>query len=441
MSRVHIVEVQEDLSTATAKLFEPFGGARSILQGKEEVFVKINAVELKPHCYTPPDLIESLVKVLFQEGARRVYVMDNCTQGNFTRLVFHATGITRAVKRSGAVPLYLDEGPEETVRIGTLDGKTGAARPYEQEEVRFSKIVADKLIRHRESVAYINVPKFKTHCMTLVTLGIKNQWGFVAQGDRIADHNDLLHRKFVDILDLIRPDFTLLDAREATQHGHYPSNRLLHRQLVPYGLLVGGTDVVSVDAVGCHLMGLPWQDVEHVRKAHEHGLGVAELDAIEVIGDLRRHRKQLSWELLPIFPEDVDVHRGEEKCCREGCASNVMACLQVFSLDFAGRGGFSVLMGKGWDPKRLEGLQGRVLVVGACAKDELEERLRAMYKPDDLAFSGGCNNLTETITHLLKWMKVSPLRMVPVSPVQSLRLLAQAKWNGLNAKIPPLLVR
>ena len=115
------------------------------------------------------------------------------------------------------------------------DAGLGAV-PYDQQEVGLPRIIVEKLLRNRDSVAYINVPKFKTHCMTTVTLGIKNQWGLVAQKDRIADHNHLLPRKLVDILGCIRPDFTLIDAREATQHGHYPSQRLLDRILVPYGL-------------------------------------------------------------------------------------------------------------------------------------------------------------------------------------------------------------
>jgi len=441
MSRVHVAEVGTNLVEDIARVFEPFGGGRRVLDGREEVFVKINAVELKPHCYTPPDFVEALVGYLIREGARRVYVMDNCTQGNFTRLVFHATGITRAAQRAGAKVLFLDEGPEERIALPPTGATVQGAIPYDQQEIGLPRIIVDKLIRNRSSVAYINVPKFKTHSMTTVTLGIKNQWGFVAQKDRIADHNYLLPRKLVDILACLRPDFTLIDAREATQHGHYPSQRLLDRILVPYGLIIGGDDVVSIDAVASHLMGFSWREVEHLRLAHERGLGTADLDQIEIIGDLDRHRKELSWELLPIFPEDVDVHKGEELCCKEGCASNVMACLQVFSLDFQGKGGFSVVMGKGWDPSRLEKLQERVLVVGKCAVQEVGERLRAMRRPDSLAMSHGCNNLTETITCLLKWMGVSPLRMLPVHPLRSSLLLLQAKAKGSTASIPPLWIR
>jgi uncharacterized protein (DUF362 family) len=441
MSKVCIAEVGTDLPKSMADVFEGFGGARKVLNGRDKVFVKINAVELKPHCYTPPDFVEALVRHLFQEGARRVYVMDNCTQGTFTRLVFHATGISKAVRRAGGKVLFLDEGPVERIAMPPAGDAGLGAVPYDQQEIGLPRIIVEELIRNRDSVAYINVPKFKTHCMTKVTLGIKNQWGLVVQKDRIADHNHLLPRKLVDILGYVRPDFTLIDAREATQHGHYPSQRLLDRILVPYGLVIGGKDVVSVDAVGCNLMGFPWQDVEHVRLAHERNLGTADLDRIEVIGDLARHRKELSWELLPVFPKDVDVHKGEELCCREGCASNVMASLQVLSLDFQGKGGFSVVMGKGWDPSRLEKLQERVLVVGKCAVAEVGERLRSMRSPDSLAWSDGCNNLTATITCLLKWMKVPPLRMVPVDPLRSSLLLLQARSKGSTAAIPPLWIR
>lgn len=441
MSTVHLVRTGTDLRSDVARVFGPFGGARRFLRDADEVFIKVNAVDLKPHCFTPPDLIEALVCHLREEGARHVYVMDNCTQGNFTRLVFHATGMAAAVRRAGGRLLCLDEGPEETVRLSTVDRSPPPGHAYDQDTFRLPAILADRLLRKRESVCYINVPKFKTHCMTTVTLGIKSQWGFVAQRDRVADHNHLLHAKLVDILEMLRPDFTLVDAREATQHGHYPSDRLRDRQIVPYGLLLGGDDVVSTDALGCHLMGFDWRDVEQVRLAHERGLGIADLDGVEIIGDPNEHRRELSWELLPIFPKDVDVHRGEALCCKEGCGSNVMACLQTFSLDFNGKGGFSVLMGKGWDPKRLEGLQERVLVVGKCAVEEVGERVRSIRKRGEVAFSHGCNNLTETITHLLRWMNISPLKMVPVHPLRSSLLLLQAKAKGSSAAIPPLWIR
>ena len=442
MSRVHLVDVEGDLLASVQRVFEPFGGGRRLLKESGEVFIKINAVDFKEHCFTPPDLVGALITYMYAEGARQVYVIENCTQGNFTRLVFHVTGLARAVERAGAKVVYLDEVREEVLSFSASNLACKAGQNgYDQTDLAFPKLVVDKLVRNRDLHTYINVPKFKTHCMTTVTLGIKNQWGFVAQRDRIADHNYNLHAKFADILSLLKPDFTLVDARQAVQHGHYPARALLKKMLVPYGLLVGGDDVVSVDSVCCGLMGFPWEQVAHVRLAHEAGLGQAELDQIEILGRIDAHRQDLSCDLLPVFPRDVDVCRGEELCCREGCGSNVMACLQVFHTDFGGKGGFSVVMGKGHDRSRLEKLQKKVLVVGKCSVNEVGDLLLRSYGSEDVFLSDGCNNLTQTIAHLLRLMKISPLKIVPLSPFRTLGLFLQAKAKGSRALTPPLVVR
>ena len=442
MSRVHLVETGGDLLQSIQKAFEPFGGARRFVKESGEVFVKINAVDFKEHCFTPPDFVEALTTYLYAEGFRQVYIIENCTQGNFTRLVFHVTGLARAAERAGAKVVYLDEVREEVLSFATsrIAGKA-AGNGYDQTDLAFPRLVLDKLVRNRDLHTYINVPKFKTHSMTTVTLGIKNQWGFVAQRDRIADHNYNIHAKFADILSVLRPDFTLVDAREALQHGHYPARGLLKEMLVPYGLLVGGDDVVSVDSVCCSLMGFSWEQVPHIRLAHEAGLGLADLGRIDVLGNLDAHRQDLSWDLLPVFPPDVDVCRGEERCCREGCGSNVMACLQVFHTDFGGRGGFSVVMGKGHDRDRMERLQKRVLVVGKCSVEEVGDQLRHAHGPANVFLSDGCNNLTQTIAQLLHLMRMNPLKVVPLSPLRTLGLLLQAKAKGSRAATPPLFVR
>jgi len=66
--------------------------------------------------------------------------MDNCSQGNFTRLCFAATGIDRLAKRMKVRCLYLDEVKSVPVSL----------RPGCDEEYAFPKILHDHLIRNRE---------------------------------------------------------------------------------------------------------------------------------------------------------------------------------------------------------------------------------------------------------------------------------------------------
>jgi uncharacterized protein (DUF362 family) len=51
------------------------------------------------------------------------------------------------------------------------------------------------------------------------------------------------------------------------------------------GLVLAGEDGVSVDAVCAKLIGFdPWE-VKHLKLAHDKGIGIADLDQIEVLGE------------------------------------------------------------------------------------------------------------------------------------------------------------
>jgi len=67
-------------------------------------------------------------------------VIENSTQGNFTRLVFHVTGIIKIIKKNEATPLYLDEQKSIKVSIGR-DGH----------QVDFPKILYEHPVKWREN--------------------------------------------------------------------------------------------------------------------------------------------------------------------------------------------------------------------------------------------------------------------------------------------------
>ena len=112
------------------------------------------------------------------------------------------------------------------------------------------RLVHEKLIREKDANLYVSLPKLKTHSMSVVTLGIKNQWGFPIDRDRGPDHNYNLHPKLVDVLSHVRPDVTLIDGVEGTIYGHYPALAVADRCVRPFRVLLGGLNVVAVDIVG-----------------------------------------------------------------------------------------------------------------------------------------------------------------------------------------------
>ena len=436
MAKVTLSPTDTGLAEAIRSVFSACGGGRSMLKSSGEVYLKVNAIDFKPRCYVPPDFVVAVIRYFYDQGASRVFVIEDCTQGNFTRLVFRVTGLDRAIRSAGGIPICLDEDEAVGFRFTGKPSSGIEAGGYDRADFDMARTVAEHLVEGISKATYVNVAKLKTHSMTTVTLGIKNQWGFVAQADRIADHNFNLHSKLVDVLEYVRPDFTLVDAREALDRGHYPATSMLDALALPVGLVIGGDDVVAVDAVSASILGFDPFEIEHIRLACERGFGEARLDAIEINGDASPLAHTFSSILPDHFPPDVRVVQGAERCCREGCYSNPMAILHIFYTDYNGHGGFTLVIGKGHDPGVIGSIEGDVLVAGKCAGEEVSEELIDRLGAGHVRLSHGCNNLMETASGFFKLMKINPLKIVPINPFTSFGCLHRSR-----ARIPPIIIR
>jgi uncharacterized protein (DUF362 family) len=429
-AEVVLSDTTNGVAGAIREVFSRFGGGGALLRGNGDVYIKPNVIDLKKYCYTDPEVLRETIKYFRACGARKVYVIENCTQASFTRLVYSATGVLDVCRETGAVPIYLDE--TESVPI-FLDGIEGF--------IEISRFVYERLIEKRDKNLYISLPKLKTHSMTQVTLTIKNQFGLVHQKSRIADHNYRLHRKFADIYSVIRPDFGLVDGLIATNHGHYMAEGNAEKCVVPMNLLAGGPDPLALDVVCSALMGFGLNDVPHLAGCAETGIGVSDLNEISIVNRhlFEERKKKLTCELLDDFPEDLRIIRGKERCCREGCRLNTENVIEILHRDHGGKGGFTILMGKGIDRGEVGRLDGRVHIAGWCAAQEHQTSLERRLGKKNITVSPGCNNLALTVAGLCKHMGVSPLKLIPVSPPKALMLLITAKLKGTKANITPLL--
>ena len=425
---VSVIDAKRDMPGTVAGILDRHGVDEVIAEKPDACYIKVNAVDFKPHVFTSLAVTGEVIDYCKRAGARRVFLMENSTQGNVTRLVFEVAGFTRLCEEKGIEPLFLDEGREAKVHL-----------PHMDYDVHMSRHVK-RIIDDRDKVTYINVPKLKTHSMSVMTVGIKNQYGLVAHRDRSIDHNFRLHKKLADVYSVIQPDFTLVDGTVVTIYGHYPPVAIHKMSLVPLNIIVGGRDTVAVDTVCARILGYKVAEVKHLAEARDMGLGCADMRSIEVEGEsLDRFTEKYPYELYDAFPHDVEVIRGAERNCLEGCDANTLALLQVLYLDFEGKGGFTIMMGKGFDRKRIDRIKGRVLVAGPCAYDEVGERLIGRLGRKNVLFTRECNDLASTTGALTKLMKVSPLKMVPINPLKSLKLLAEAKLRGSKARIPSLI--
>ena len=429
-NHVMFADTQKGIKQAVDDICEHFGGGRLLLKSTRDVYIKVNGVDSKKYAYTDPEVLRQVILYFQENGANDIYVIENATQGNITRLVFKVTGMEKVCRETGAIPVYLDETPAIPVYLEGL-----------KSFVDISSFVYERLIEQANENLYISIPKLKTHSMSQVTLSIKNQFGFVHHHSRIADHNFNLHQKFADIYSLLRPDFVIIDALIATNHGHYIAEKNSDQCIAPMDCLIGGKDPLAVDIAGASFMGLDVSDVSHLLLSRLKNLSTADMDNIQIINRTlyEKRKKKLTYLLLEKFPPDLSILRGQTRCCMEGCRRNTETVVEVFYCDYAGKGNFTILMGKDIDPELVNGIKaGSVHVAGSCAIQDYGLEMQRRFGKNNVTFSNGCNNLAETIYGLCRHMKINPLRLSSINPISALAALVQAKIHGTRAIIPPL---
>ncbi|RKY20799.1 MAG: DUF362 domain-containing protein [Planctomycetota bacterium] len=129
----------------------------------------------------------------------------------------------------------------------------------------------------------LHLPTLKTHGHTITTGAVKNAFGGLLREERHYCHKHI-HEVLVELVIMQR---ALHPAQFALVDGSVAGDGAGPRTMVPRerNRLLAGADPVAVDAVGAALMGIDPLSVPYLAMAHERGLGCADLDAIELVGD------------------------------------------------------------------------------------------------------------------------------------------------------------
>jgi uncharacterized protein (DUF362 family) len=445
MTAVVIADATQGLKVALEEIFAPYGGIDAVIpRDVKKVYVKPNAVHFTPHTHTDPVVLEAVLAYLRDHGYTRLAVMESCTGGNFTRLVFKVTGYARICRRHRAEPVYLDEGP--TVEVDLRDGS----------RARVSHRLYKEVINQRQNASagsgrsfYLDLPKLKTHSMATVTLGVKNQQAFPVDTDRMDYHSHgTLHRRLAALYALIQPDFCIIEGLTATAHGHFPVTALLKECLVPTNVLIGGADTLAVDVVGARVLGYRMEEVEHLRLCAEWGLGDGDLTHIDVQGvPLWRFNQRLPHTLLGRVHPGVRWVVGRDKACVEGCLGNSQCIQEMLYNDHcpstgsaqSSGGGWTLVCGSGFEEADFDDLPGDILVVGPCACDEAAATLHQRYPGRKIYLVPHHNDLMANTHYQTKLMGISPLSLVPLNPLVSAFTLLQARMHDLTARVPPII--
>lgn len=137
-----------------------------------------------------------------------------------------------------------------------------------------------------ESDAVINLPKLKTHSLSVFTGAIKNMFGIVPHGLRLKYHrdfqlNEIFSQILVDIFSCVPPSLTVMDAVVAME-GEGP----LSGAPKNVEAILASTDSVALDAVASKIAGFNPLAIPAILIADERGLGVGRIDEIDIVGEM-----------------------------------------------------------------------------------------------------------------------------------------------------------
>jgi len=252
--------------SVTAVLAQLGGIARFVRPGMR-VLLKPNLVSplpLEQGVTTHPAVVQAVAEQV-QEAGGTVLIGDS-PGGPLSRgpVGWRAGGLIDVAERTGATLV-----PFEEVIWKRLDGADYfLARPVFEADL------------------VINLPKLKTHMLTLFTGGVKNLFGAIpGTRKREAHCRALGPREFshilVDVLALVPTALTIMDG-VIGQEGNGPGSTGTPRR---YGCLAASPDPVALDAVLAGAMGYRVGQVLHLTLAGERGLGVSDPAAVRVEGD------------------------------------------------------------------------------------------------------------------------------------------------------------
>ena len=356
MSIVSIVRVEDErVEDAVRRSVELAGGLASRIPSGATVLIKPNVVTPSPSGsgnVTDARVTEAVTKRVLDLRPRRVVIGEGSSVGyDFPGRMdsmhcMEVNGTAEVARRLGVemVDLNRDERVEVHARDAFVMETFGVARTAWDADL------------------IVCLPVIKTHVRTGITCGLKNMKGVLPGDEKKRTHQRGLDRAIVDLNRVMKPAFTVVDAIAGMEGTNaYPEDR------VPLGRILAGADVVAVDAVCAEMMGFDLDRILHVKLAAEEGLGIADLEKIEVRGEAI---EEVSRRFVP-YQEAARDRFGEATIIERNACTGCMGEM-VSTFIYLNRAGFgdrikdlTMILGT---PEEVTAADGTPVVIGRCAQ-------------------------------------------------------------------------
>jgi len=259
MSRVSLVWVGGDIESSVRRGIDLIGGLK--VEKGRKVVVKPNICNPKnPQGMVITDfgIIEAVIKLARERGGDVTVVESDNIAGPAERRITDS-GLMERLDALGVPFLNLSGDEYEVHRVAGV-------------ELELPRTVLD-------ADYFINLPKIKTCAHTLVTLSIKNLYGVFRAAKKSVYHKHL-NEILPYLAKTVRSDLIVVDGMTCME-GNGPTVGNPRRM----GVIVAGTNTVSVDSFCSRLMGFNPEGIGHIANASRNGLGEIDAGKVEVVGD------------------------------------------------------------------------------------------------------------------------------------------------------------
>lgn len=265
----YVVVAKGEAEAATKKAVEMLGGIQAFVKPGHKVVLKPNFSFAQPPemaTTTNPAVVKALAALCWEAGAKDVLILDNPLRDS--ELCLETSGIKDVCLKMGKNMAF------------------GLQKPsfYKEVEIPGHKVMPKNRFMKDllEADVLISIPVAKSHGSAGVSLSMKNLMGVIYDREVMHSRYDL-HQAIVDMCRVARPQLAVIDAtRVLTTNGPGGPGKVVQMDMI-----VASRDFVAADAQTvalCEWWGrrLKPENVQHIKLAHEQGLGRMDVDKLRV---------------------------------------------------------------------------------------------------------------------------------------------------------------
>jgi len=245
------------------------GGMKNFVSPGEKILLKPNMLMGRPpeKCVTTHPLVVKAVAILVSEARATPLIGDSPELGSAEKAA-NKCGIGDMARELG-----IDLVEFEPITVKNPEGKI------------FKTLTIGKIVKEVDRV--INLPKLKTHALTLLTLSVKNMHGCIPGARKGQWHvktykagKEYFAQMLLDLNLLVNPVLTIVDGVMAMEGMGPGSGDPRH-----LGLFIAGTNGVAVDRIISEIINVEPEHSPILRVAIKKGYGIGQLDEIDIVGE------------------------------------------------------------------------------------------------------------------------------------------------------------